>query len=188
MTRAQVLFLAAATLASAPAFAATIVPVGHFRSIELRGGGHVALHHGAAQSVTLVSGSTDFTTFRIEDGNKLVIDACNDRCPHEYDLDIDIVSPDIRGVAISGGGTIEAQGAFPGQHALDAAVEGGGSIDIRAMSSAEANAAVNGGGRIRLAPQRMLTAAVNGGGSIVYWGNPAVTQAVSGGGSIKKAD
>jgi len=194
MIRTRTLFLAAAaTFAAASAFAAsawagTAVPVGHFNGIELRGGGHVALRYGASQSVTLVSGSTDFTTFHIEEGNKLVIDACNDRCPNEYHLEIDIVSPEIRGVAIAGGGSIEAQGTFPSQHEVDAAVQGGGSIDIRALSSAAANAAVDGGGRIRLAPQRTLTAAVNGGGQITYSGDPAVTQAVSGGGSIRKAD
>ncbi len=107
------LFLSAACLLVAPASAGTTVPVAPFNSIELEGGGHVVLRHGAVQQVSLEKGSTQFTEFRIEDGNKLVIKACDHDCPHEYDLEIAITTPDIHGVAVSGGGAIESSGDFP---------------------------------------------------------------------------
>ena len=94
------------------------VAVGSFSSVELQGGGHVALRYGAVQRVSLVSGSTEFTRFHIEQGNKLVIDACNDKCPSNYDLSIVIVTPHITGVAISGGGRIESAAGFPAQERL----------------------------------------------------------------------
>jgi Putative auto-transporter adhesin, head GIN domain len=178
----------AAFLLAAPgaAFAAAVVPLDHFNQVELHGGGHVVLRHGAAQSVTLAKGSTDHTHFTIKDNGALVIDACDANCPHEYDLEIDIVSPDIAGVAISGGGAIVAEGTFPNQARIGAAVSGGGDIDIRAMSAAEVDAAVNGGGKILTAPDGALNAAVNGGGNITYWGNPKVSEAVAGGGSVRR--
>jgi Putative auto-transporter adhesin, head GIN domain len=177
---------AAATLASGVAFAQTTISVAPFNSVELRGGGHVTIRHGDAQRVTLIKGSTQFTHMHIEDGRKLVIDACNRDCPHEYDLDIEIVTPDIEGVAISGGGSIQSADAFPGQHSVSAAVEGGGAIDIRSIDADAANAAINGGGKIAIRAEHRLTAAVDGGGHIVYWGDPSVTSAIDGGGNISK--
>jgi len=182
---AAALFVLPLLMAGA-SFAGTDVSVAPFKSIGLRGGGHVILHHGATQHVTLVKGSTQFTRFEIVNGNELQIDACNENCPNHYDLEIDIVSPDIEGVAIQGGGEIESRGTFPKQHKIDAAVSGGGSIDIRAMSVDEVAAAVNGGGDIKTKPAHALRAAVNGGGAISYSGNPQVTSAINGGGSVSK--
>ncbi|HXC55237.1 MAG TPA: DUF2807 domain-containing protein [Rhizomicrobium sp.] len=189
MNRAHILFLAAASaLLAAPAFAGTVVPLEHFNSVGLRGGGHITLKHGAVQSVTLLKGSTDYTRFTIEHGGGLNIDACNENCPHNYDLEIEIVSPDIEGVAIEGGGAIATQGSFPAQNRLAAAVSGGGNIDVSAIDAASVDAAVNGGGRILVAASGALNAAVNGGGRIGYRGNPAVSQAVSGGGSVQRVN
>ena len=166
----------------------TVVPVGQFDSVGLRGGGHIVLRYGATERVTLLKGSTQYTTIRIENGRNLEIDACNDNCPMQYDLEIEIVMPRVTAVAISGGGHIESAPGFPTQGMITAAVHGGGSIDIRAINAADATAAVNGGGRIRLHSDKHLTAAVNGGGSIGYWGAPEVTSAINGGGSVHRED
>jgi len=142
------------------------VPVGHFSGVELRGGGHVVLRYGTTERVTLVSGSTQFTRFHIENGHTLVIDACTYDCPSHYDLEVQIQTPRIEAVAI----------------------EGGGHIDLSTIAAAKGNAAVNGGGRIRIHADQHLTAAVNGGGSIGYSGNAEVTSAVNGGGSVRRED
>jgi hypothetical protein len=172
--------------ASGIAFAQTAVPVAHFDSVELRGGGHVTLRHGDVQSVTLVKGSTQFTQMNIEDGKRLVIDTCNRDCPEHYDLDVEIVTPDLNAVAVAGGGHIESSGDFPHQSAITAAVQGGGVVDLRSIDAEHATAAVDGGGKIQIKAERALTAAVNGGGHIVYWGDPSLTSAVNGGGNISK--
>ena len=185
MTVAKLVF-AAALLAAPAALAATPVSVGHFDQVELRGGGHVVVKHGANQSVTLIKGSAEITGFHIRDGNKLVIDACAHNCPNgEYDLEIEIVTPDLAGAAIDGGGHIQAASGFPQQHDFAAAVDGGGHLDMTALGADQVEAAVNGGGHIEVKAIRALNAAVDGGGSIVYRGDPQVTQAIDGGGSVK---
>ena len=176
------------TVFATAALADETIQTGHFRTVELRGGGHVTLHNGGDQRVVLQKGSTQHTSFRIEDGDKLVIDACNNSCPSgNYDLQIDIATPSISGVAISGGGEIDGSADLSAPH-LSAAVEGGGRIDMRAVHADTANAAVNGGGRINLSVASRLNAAVNGGGLIQYWGNPKTSTAISGGGDVRQGN
>jgi hypothetical protein len=81
------------TALAVPAWAQSAVPVPHFDSVELEGGGHVVIRYGDAQQVRLIQGSTEFTHFRVEEGGKLRIDACNRDCPHQYDLEIEITTP-----------------------------------------------------------------------------------------------
>ena len=176
----------AGVLPAAAATAQTTVPLAHFNSIELRGGGHVLLRHGAQQRVTILQGSTQYTRLAIEESGKLVIDACNSDCPMHYDLEIEIVAPDVRAVAISGGGRIESAPGFPAQGSITAAVNGGGTIDVRNLAAVNGTAAVDGGGHIEINTSEHLTAAVNGGGNIRYVGNPQVTTAVDGGGSVQR--
>ena len=178
----------AACLVALPAAAQTIVPTPAFNAIELEGGGHVTLRHGSVQQVRLLKGSTRFTRFIMERSqpHKLRIEACDNDCPHDYDLEVEITTPGIDTLAVSGGGRIESGGDFPARHQLTLAVDGGGTIDVRAMSSEGATAAVDGGGRILVNAQRELTAAINGGGKIRYWGAPRLTEAVEGGGSVEQ--
>jgi hypothetical protein len=171
-----------------PACAQQIVSVAPFNSIELEGGGHVTVKHGDAQLVRLVQGSTSFTHFTVENGGKLRIDACNNDCPHHYDLDIEITTPRIDALAVSGGGSIEGATGFPPLPKLAVAVDGGGTIDTRALAIDKATAAVDGGGVIRVRADGKLTAAIDGGGKIRYWGNPQVTQAVDGGGNVERGE
>jgi hypothetical protein len=179
---------AVATALAAPAASAeNIVATPTFHGIELEGGGHVTVKYGSVEQVKLVRGSTAFTRFTVED-HTLHIHACNDDCPHTYDLDIEITSPDIDGLAVSGGGTIEGGGGFPARHALSLAVNGGGKIDARMMDAVDVSAAVHGGGRIDAKAKGTLNAAVVGGGHIRYWGKPQVTQAVVGGGAVERGD
>ncbi|HSM94780.1 MAG TPA: DUF2807 domain-containing protein [Rhizomicrobium sp.] len=180
------LLASAAILAAAPALAGETINVGPFRSVELKGGGHVTIHRGDAQRVVMTAGNTRYTSFRIEDGDKLVIDACDSGCPNgQYDLAIDIATPDIRGVAIEGGGEIDGSADLPTKH-LAAAVEGGGHIDMRAVHANSVDAAVNGGGHILVYADKDLRAGVSGGGRIQYWGNPHVESAISGGGDVRQ--
>ena len=184
MTLVSKLAILAATLLVTPALADTVVPVGSFNRIALNGGGRVTLRHGATQHVTLIKGSTSYTRFKVRGDGELDIDACNFMCPHSYDLEIEIVSPDIRGASINGGGEIRTDGSFPGQSGFAAAINGGGEIDVRAIRAGKAAASVQGGGKIRITATSTLAASVSGGGEIVYRGNPALTQSIQGGGEV----
>ncbi len=168
------------------AMAQTAVPLAPFDSVELSGGGHVILRHGAEQRVTILKGSTQYTTLTVRGSRKLEIDACNSDCPANYDLEIEIVTPQIATVAVSGGGAIEGAPGFPAQKSITAAVDGGGGrIDMRAVDAESGTAAIDGGGKIEIRASGHLTAAVNGGGRIRYVGDPKVTTAIDGGGSVQ---
>ena len=174
-----------------PAADAGSVPVGTFNRVSLHGGGHLVLKHGATQSVSLIRGSTDVTSFTIQNGNELVIAACGNTvimCPFNYDLDVEITSPDIRGISIHGGGEAEAEGPFPEQQTLAIDVHGGGDIDVRAISVKDVTAEVHGGGDAKLTATRNLVASVHGGGDISFRGHPNLIESVHGGGDIDSED
>jgi hypothetical protein len=177
-----------AILVSASAWAQSVVSVPHFDSVELEGGGHVVVRYGDVQQVRLISGSTAYTRFMVEDGRKLRIEACNDECPHHYDLQVEVTTPHIDALAVDGGGAIDSEGGFPAPHSLDLAIEGGGKIDARAINAERATAAIDGGGEISVRVESELTAAIDGGGNIRYRGNPRVTRAIDGGGEVRRGD
>jgi hypothetical protein len=185
--RAAILLLPV-LIASVPALAAESVAVAPFHSVELRGGGNVVVRPGPAQRVTILSGSSQFTSFRVERDGQLKIDACNARCPQHYNLQIEIVSPRAPDVAIEGGGAIIAAAGFTPQSQLSAAIQGGGEIDVRAVNAGSVNAAIDGGGRILTGRSSALTAAVNGGGEVRYISAGNVTEAVRGGGEVRRGD
>ena len=181
--------LAASALAAVlplAAHAGEVVPLAHFTRIALFNGGHVVLRHGNAQQVTIVKGSTQYTHFSQPNPGELQIDACNSNCPHHYDLEIEIVSPDVDSVAVAEGGEIVAMGDFPKRDIINVGVRQGGAIDARALRGDLVNAAVNQGGSIKVAATGSLNAAVNEGGLIRYWGNPIVNQAIHDGGAVQR--
>src|SRR3954453_23145450 len=184
--RSIVPFFAIALAASAPALATELVPVPAFRSVQLQGGGDVSIVPGPVQRVTILNGSTQFTTFRMRENGRLQIDACNERCPRNYNLRIQIESPYVPAVAVKAGGTIIASRGFAPQRDVSVAVMAGGTIDLRALSVDEVSAAVNSGGDIYVRPRVSLAAAVHAGGDIHYSGNPQVSMAVSGGGDVSR--
>jgi len=179
---------AAALLVSAPVLASEVVPIQNFRSVELHGGGYVEVVPGPAQRVTIVEGSGQFTQMRVDRDGKLVIDTCNERCPVTYRLRVRIQSPRVPGLAINGGGVMVAGGGFGPQSHLNAAVNGGGRLDARAIDAASVSAAVNGGGELLVHARQSLSAAVNGGGHVRYWGNPSTSVAIRGGGAVTRAN
>ncbi len=177
----------AAPFAVAPAPAQTPVAVPAFASIELRGGGVVTIRHGSSQQVRLVRGNSETTRFSVDGQGRLRIDACRRSC-RGYRLEVEIVTPDLEGAAISGGGAIRAEGDFPDRGRLALAVSGGGAIDFTAVESRSVAAAVRGGGAIRTHARDSLMASISGGGSIAYLGDPHVTSAIEGGGAVGPVD
>ncbi|HEX3430975.1 MAG TPA: DUF2807 domain-containing protein [Rhizomicrobium sp.] len=180
--------LVSAFLAVAPASAQQLVRVSPFDSLELEGGGHVIVKSGDVQTVRLIQGSLAYTRFVQDEPGKLRIEACKNDCPNHYDLEVEITTPHIEGLGVSGGGAIDSKGDFPRLRHLALGIEGGGTIDARTIGATKVEAAVNGGGVIKVRADDALTAAVNGGGEIRYWGNPRITQAIEGGGQIERGE
>ena len=175
-------------LAAPPAAvrAAETVAVPAFRSVDLRGGGHIVVVPGAAQRVTLVEGNSRLTRMSVDRRGRLTIDGCRNNCPRSYKLRIEIRSPRMPDVAISGGGSVRAAPGFRAQDNISAAIHGGGKIDLRALDSRAASIAVVGGGEVLVRARASLSAVVTGGGAIRYWGNPQVSSVIRGGGWISR--
>jgi putative autotransporter adhesin-like protein len=170
----------------APVVAQTAVSLAPFESVELRNGGEVILRHGPTQRVTLLKGSLDYTSVTIADGGRLIINRCKSRCPKGYELEIEIVTPDITGISVADGGTIQSRGNFPRQAKIGAAVRDGGTIDIRSMAADSVTASVEEGGVILTMPQTALFARVFDGGKITYWGDARVESSVRSGGAVTR--
>ena len=179
------IFAAAAALAAVavPVAAQTPVQVPAFDSVELRGGGTVTIRHGARQSVRLVSGDAETSRFEVDGEGRLTITACRSSC-RDYQLRVEIVTPDIEGLAIRGGGSIRTEGDFPYRSALAAAVRGGGNLDATAIEAGTVSVGIQGGGSIRTHARDRLVAGIQGGGSVRYLGDPQVTSGIEGGGSV----
>lgn len=184
--RLAYLFAAAAIVAAAPAAAAaqTVMPTDRFTSVELRGGGSIAIRQGPVQRVTLVRGDPKLAGFEVNRDGKLIISSCRGVCWGNQRLEVEIVTPELNGVGIEGGGHIEAHGAFPAQRAVSAVIHGGGDIDMKDVPAQTASAAIHGGGKIFVTAQNSLSAKIFGGGEIRYLGQPAVSSSIHGGGTI----
>jgi hypothetical protein len=171
---------------SAPALAVESLPVPPFRSVELRGGGNVEVVPGPRERVTIVQGSSQFTHAYVDRSGKLIVETCNAECPHLYHMQLQIESPRVPDLAVSGGGAITVAPGFVPQPQLSGAINGGGKIDARAVEAADVSAAVNGGGDLLVHAASNLSGAVRGGGTVRYWGNPQVSSAIAGGGTIRR--
>jgi putative autotransporter adhesin-like protein len=170
----------------APVVAQTAVPLAPFRAVTLRGGGKVILRYAPSQRVTLLKGSANYTGVAIAEEGRLVIDRCQCKCPRGYELEVEVLTPELVDIMVSDGGTIQSRGSFPRQAELGVAVHDGGTIDLRSMTVDAVDAAVRQGGRIFTKPQRVLAANVAHGGAITYWGHPRVTRSVEDGGVVAR--
>jgi hypothetical protein len=173
------------TTTALAASSGTVVPVPAFTSIELHGGGHAVLRHGAVQRVVILKGSTEYSEITVQNGS-LNISPCKSwfSCPSHYDLEVEITTPSIPALNVHGGGELEAAGGFPRQNNLAVAVHGGGDVDIRSVAVDNVTATVNGGGELSVRAEKTLNATVHGGGELTYWGNPQVTSSIHGGGEV----
>ena len=173
------LLAAAVTAAAEP----SIVKLEPFDAVELRDGGSVVVRPGAVRQATFLRGSARYSSAEVSN-RRLIITSCARPCPPDYDLEVEVSTPELAAVAVANGGSIEVHGAFPVQSTLAVAVEQGGALDVRALAADEVTAAVHSGGWILTTPRRSLLASVADGGVITYWGEPQVQSAVEHGGNV----
>ena len=184
--RSFCLFIAVGALVCATyQVSAQSISVAAFDSVELRNGGKVVLVHGANQQVTFREGSQNYTSLTVANG-KLTIDKCKQACPRGYEMEIEVVTPQIKGVAVNDGGVIETRGNFPHQQDLAVAVNQGGVVDTRSITANKVMAAINQGGVILTIARSMLSASVSNGGVVTFWGDAIVNHAVAHGGVVTR--
>jgi hypothetical protein len=178
-------FAVLALALAAPASAQTVVPVGAFDGVSLLGGGEVRLRHGPVQKVTLIQGDPTVSSLRIENNKSLVIRACRTRC-RNYKLVVEIVTPRIEAVAITGGGSVVSGPGFAAQRSLAASITGGGTLDLDSLAARDVAASIRGGGLIRTDARESLAVSIHGGGSVTYLADPQTSVAVHGGGTVRR--
>lgn len=185
LATAAVLLFATAAM---PAGAATDLSLPRFEAVSLKGGGNVVLRHGPQQRVRILSGDATVSSFEVKNRSSLEIEACEDRCPRDYKLEVEITAPEIDAIAVSGGGHIGMARGFPAKSSIALAVTGGGSIDTRPVEVRQVAAAVEGGGSIRTWASKSLAASIRGGGNISYRGDPTLATSVRGGGAVTRSE
>lgn len=178
-------WLAVTALLTTSGAAQTVIPVDRFDSVALQNGGTVVVRHGPVQRVTLVSGDSRYTQIDV-DGGRLLIDNHHRGHSRDYRVEVEVVTPDLTAVSVSNGGTVRTAGAFPAQAAIDAHVEQGGRVDIRAIPADAVFASVYSGGGIFTNARQALTAKITSGGSITYWGDARVQKTVRDGGAVRR--
>lgn len=181
---------ALALLLCSPACAGQTVAVGPFTAVSGTDGARIMIRHGAPQHVELVKGSTQFTRVEVKDGT-LHVDTCGNAswsCPHHYELEVDIVMPDLRSVEASDGSSVEAAGNFPAQGGLNVHATDGGSTDTRAIAAQHVNAKADDGGNARVRAVQSLDAKADDGGNIEYWDRPRVNISATDGGNVSSGD
>lgn len=159
-----------------------------FRSVETRNGAHAILRYGPTQRVTFLQGSPDQAQVTVV-GDELVIEKhCKSKCTRGYELEIEIVTPELARLTVAHGGWIQSRGGFPRQAEIGVTVDNGGTIDIRSMSIGSVTASVRSGGKILVKPLAAMTASVVDGGNVTYWGDARVTQSIQHGGVVERGN
>jgi hypothetical protein len=172
-----------------------------FTSVELEGGNSVTILVGDAQSVVVQADDNLIAnvTTTVEDG-RLVI-ATTGSFTAMTPMSVALTMPSLEGLALSGTGSIAADGirasalavalsgnglvrATGSADRLDVTLSGSGDLELGGLQGRDVGATLSGSGRIVVTATETLDASIPGTGAIVYSGNPAVTQSITGTGKI----
>jgi hypothetical protein len=195
MKRVLIFSALASVLAASAAYADQLVPVGHFHSVSIEGSGHITFIPGAQQRVVLKKGDTKNTEIKIKDNGDLVFKSCAghgwlgwmNSCPMDYELDVEITTPELSGVDISGSGKIESRPGFALQPKFAIDISGSGNIDAMNIPAGSASVSISGSGKVRVNARNSLKVDIAGSGSVVYSGHPQLSQSIAGSGSVTSA-
>jgi len=174
-----------------------------FDGVELAGSNQVTIRVGSEQSVVVHADDNllDRVTTRVS-GGKLVIGNEAGGFTTRSPIRVDVTVPAVNELALSGSGTIAAEGvdvdalaiALSGSgvvsangraQQIDVKLNGSGDVQLQDLVAHEVHAKMSGTGCIAVNATESLDASVPGTGSIVYTGNPpSVRKSVSGIGSV----
>ena len=174
-----------------------------FDAVELAGSNEVTIRVGGEQSVVVHADDNllDWVTTRVDDGS-LVIGNEGGGFTTRTPIRVDVVVPAVHGLALSGSGTIDAEGIDVDQltvvlsgsgvvsakgraRCVEVKLNGSGDAKLQGVVAQEAHAKLSGTGRIAVCATESLDASVPGTGSIEYAGNPPqVRKSVDGIGSV----
>lgn len=175
-----------------------------FTSVELAGGNSVTILVGDTQSVVVQADDNLLAnvTTTVEDGRLVV--ATTGSFTALTPMSVALTMPSLEGLALSGSGSIAADGIHASALAvalsgnglvratgtsdrLDVTLSGSGDLELGGLQGHDVRATLSGSGRIVVTATGTLDASIPGTGSIVYSGNPLVTKTVTGTGSISRS-
>ena len=182
--------------------------VSGFDRVEIHDGGNLHLMQGDTETLEIEAEDNimPYLTSRVVN-NTLILefdDSVRRSFMTTRPINYYVTMKDIRGLAISGGGDIEARDITTSD--LDTNISGGGNLDIDTLAADRLEAHISGGGDIRIkdgvvekqdvhvsgggkydAPDlqsQIVTASVSGGGDLIVWVEDSLSVNVSGGGSV----
>jgi len=100
--------------------------------------------------------------------------------------EIHVFTPSIKGIQQNGGGRVVIKEGFAPMDIFNCSMDGGGAIQMIALSVDSLFASIEGGGVISAQVRKHLDGKISGGGVILYQGDPVVESKISGGGVIKR--
>ena len=176
-----------------------------FDSVELAGSNNVVIRVGTEQSVVVHADDNllDRVTTEVEDGC-LVVDNKNGSFTTRSPMRVDVTMPALDALALSGSGSIEADGidsealnvTLSGSGAvnasgtaagLDIRLSGSGNAELQALVARDVRSVVSGSGRILVTATESIDASVSGTGAITYGGDPPqVTTSITGAGVVTR--
>lgn len=153
------------------------------RSVEIKGGGEFLIQKGDTHTFEN-TGTSEGWQYGY-DGDRIVV-GCDSACRKSGNSKATITLVELNTIALTGGGSVVVEGAFPAVTEFDVALTGGGDINALSVPADEVNVAIVGGGDISVFAQDELNVSIIGGGSITYDGNPEVNRSIIGGGSVDR--
>lgn len=159
----------------------------YFNKLDLAGGGDLFITHSPVTTLKVVGSMACLKSVESDvNSETLVIHRKNDS-PRNCKLKLHISTPELVSIQQGGGGNVKVNTGFDATDSFHYVLNGGGTVDLKALKVNSFNAIINGGGTMFIHAEKQLNAEINGGGSIVYQGDPEVTSNISaGGGSINK--
>lgn len=175
-----------------------------FREVQVRGSADVRLQAGVAKSVAVHCDDNllERVITRVENG-VLVIELEPGSYRFKCELVVDVATPALDGLRISGSGDatvtglnggalrleVSGSGDIMAQGSVDelrVSLSGSGDLSLYGLATRRATLAIAGSGDVALSVSEALDATISGSGDVRYRGSPRVTSSVSGSGSVER--
>ncbi|MEJ2889549.1 GIN domain-containing protein [Actinomycetospora aeridis] len=179
-------------------------PVAPFDTIDFSAAGTVTIEQTGTDSLQVQADDNVLPMLTSQvDGTTLRLGAQPGVDPGRATVNYRITVRQLRGVVLSGAGSVTANGVDGADlslansgagsitvsgrtEQLNVDLVGVGAVDTRGLVAQGADVSVGGAGTATVNAARTLDARITGVGNIVYLGNPAVTQNVSGFGTVQR--
>lgn len=178
-----------------------------FTSLDISGANSVHVAYGNEYKVVLKGSSNLIPYFKTTlDGKRLNLSYQNANVNHD-DLEIFVTMPYIKGVSLSGSGSVAIDGSFEPIADFNLTISGSGDVSVNQSLTVnhleitisgsgkaffqkaiakEADIRVSGSGDVHLQVTEFLKTRISGSGEVYYQGNPQLDTKITGSGKVIK--